>query len=82
MSQISQEKPVLESLFDKVAGLRSCNFIKKRLLTQVFSCEICEIFKNIYFEEHLRMTASKDSTHLGIGPLFLLFLIKWTIFKL
>ena len=25
----------------------------------MFSCEICEIFKNIYFEEHLRTTASK-----------------------
>ena len=25
--------------------------------TQVFSCEICGIFKNIYFEEHLRKTA-------------------------
>ena len=23
--------------------------------TQVFSCEYCEIFKNSYFEEHLRM---------------------------
>ena len=26
--------------------------------TQVFSCEINEIFKNIYFEEHLQTTAS------------------------
>ena len=34
---------MLESLFNKVAGLES---------------EICEIFKNIYFEEHLRATAS------------------------
>ena len=25
---------------------------------QVFSCEIYEIFKNTYFEEHLRTTAS------------------------
>ena len=24
----------------------------------MFSCEICEIFKNIYFEEHLRKIAS------------------------
>ena len=24
----------------------------------MFSCEICEIFKNTYFEEHLRTTAS------------------------
>ena len=26
--------------------------------TQVFFCEICEIFKNTYFEEHLWKTAS------------------------
>ena len=25
--------------------------------TQVFPCEICDIFKNTYFEEHLRATA-------------------------
>ena len=24
----------------------------------MFSSEICEIFRNTYFEEHLRMTAS------------------------
>ena len=45
--------PVLESLCNKVAGLRACNFIKKRL-QRMFSCEICEIFKNTYFEKHLR----------------------------
>ena len=28
---------------------------------QVFSCEYYKIFKNIYFEEHLRMTASVNS---------------------
>ena len=27
---------------------------------QVFSCEYCEIFKNIYFEEHLPTTASEN----------------------
>ena len=25
----------------------------------MFSCEVCEIFKNAYFEEHLRTTASE-----------------------
>ena len=41
------------------------NFIKKSLTLylketprQVFSCGIFDIFKNTYFEEHLRMTAS------------------------
>ena len=32
--------------------------------TQVFSCEYCEIFKNTYFEEHLRTVASLK-THLN-----------------
>ena len=43
--------------FKKVLGLKACNFIKKKL-QQVFSCECCEIFKNAYFEEHLRTAAS------------------------
>ena len=29
-------------------------FIKKEALTQVFSCEFCEISKNTFFTEHLR----------------------------
>ena len=38
--------PVLELLFNNVADL------------QGFSCEYCNIFKDIYFEEHLRTAAS------------------------
>ena len=30
----------------------------KETPTLVFLCEICEFFKNIYFEKHLRKTAS------------------------
>ena len=36
------------------------NFIKEETLTQVFSCEFCEISKNTFFTEHLRTTASED----------------------
>ena len=32
---------------------RTCNFIKKETLAQVFSCEFCEIFKNTFFAEHI-----------------------------
>ena len=32
-----------------------CNFIKKETLAQVFSCEFCEISKNAFFTEHLRL---------------------------
>ena len=45
-----------ESRFNKIAGV-VCNFIKKEILPQVFSCEFCEIFKNTYFMEHVRTTA-------------------------
>ena len=38
----------------------ACNFIKKETLTQVFSCEFCKIFKNTFFTERLRTTASAD----------------------
>ena len=41
---------------------RVCNFIKKEALGQVFSCEFCRIFKNTFFKEHLRATASVYNT--------------------
>ena len=31
---------------------------------QVFACEYCEIFKNTYFEKHLR-TAASENQHLS-----------------
>ena len=50
--------PVLESLFNEVANFQGYNFTKNKTPTQVFLCKYCEIFKKIYFEEHLRTTAS------------------------
>ena len=47
--------PVLEFLFNKVAGLRGCNIIEKDSNAGV-SCEIFENFKNNNFAEHQRTT--------------------------
>ena len=44
---------MLKSLFDKAAGPQACNVIEKETPTQVFSCEISKIFKNIFIKEHL-----------------------------
>ena len=44
---------MLESLFNKVAGLKETS-------TQVLSCEYYENFKNTFFTEHLRATASDN----------------------
>ena len=50
---IQRKTPVLESLFNFIkSGIFQVCFL---LLHQVFSCEI---FVNIYFEEHLRTAAS------------------------
>ena len=39
--------------------VKTCSFIKKETLAQVFSYEFCEIFKNTFFAEHLWTTASE-----------------------
>ena len=41
-----------------LAQALACDFIKKEAMAQVFSCEFCEIFKNTFFTEHFRATAS------------------------
>ena len=56
--KIYWKTPVLKSLFNKIAGILTCNYIKKETSGQVFSCEFSEIFKNTFFTEHLRATAS------------------------
>ena len=38
----------------EIHRLQACNFTRKETPTQVFSCEFCEIFKNIFFMEHLQ----------------------------
>ena len=50
-------KHLCQSLFlNKVPGLRpkACNFIKREILAQVFSCEFCKMFKNTSFTEDLQ----------------------------
>ena len=53
-SNIYRKAPVLESLC-RFSGLQ---FYEKETPTLMLSCEYCETFKNTYFEEHLRTTAS------------------------
>ena len=54
----SQEKTCARvSFLIKLQALGS--FIKKDTLPQVFSCEFCEICKNSFFTELLRVTASE-----------------------
>ena len=53
--KIHEKTTVPESLFFLP---EASNFIKKETLAQMFSCELCKIFKSNFFTEHLRTTAS------------------------
>ena len=64
-----------EPRFDKVAAAKAyfikkilwhrktCNFIKKETLAQMFSCDFCEIWQNTFFTEHLWTTASENGEY-------------------
>ena len=61
----------------KSVGRKDCNFFKKETLTQVFSCEFCEISKNTFFTEHVWATAFDHikktfETSTGSHPVFFL----------
>ena len=63
----SHRRCSMKKLFLKIVSApqaQACNFIKKETRTQVFSCELCEIFKNTFFKKHLLTTASGYSQNL------------------
>ena len=53
-SVVSSKKGALRN-FAKFTGKHLCQSL---LFNKVFSCEFCEISKNTFFTEHLRVTAS------------------------
>ena len=83
------EKHLFQSLFfNKVAGA-TCNLIKKETLSQVFSCEFCEISKSTFFyrtplvaasEKSLFITNNeKKTTALLVGLISTCLIKMWTL---
>ena len=60
ISNIHKKAPVLDSPFNKVAGLKACNFIEMRIYRKCFPVNIVK-FLRTYFEEHLLTTASEKT---------------------
>ena len=56
--QYSQESTVVGVSFSESCRPEALQLYQKETPTQVFFCEYCRIFKNTYFEEHLRKAAS------------------------
>ena len=57
ISQNLQENTLAKAFF-LIKFHEACNFIKKESPRQVFFYEFCEIFKNPFLTERLRVTAS------------------------
>ena len=58
-SRSSQQRLSIKKLLKILQYLEENSlFFTKMLACGLFSCKYCEIFKNIYFEEHLWTTAS------------------------
>ena len=51
---VHKKTPVLGSLFDNVAGLKFCNFIKKSLQRKSFSVNIPKFLRTAFSIEHSR----------------------------
>ena len=52
--KIHKKKPVLESHFNKVAGLYPATSVKERTPAQVFSGEFCKILKTTFLQNTFR----------------------------
>ena len=56
-SRSSHQRCSIKKLF-----LKNSQYLQEKTSVGVFFCEYCEIFKNTYFEEHLRTALSAHST--------------------
>ena len=54
--------PMLESLFNKAAGLKALNFLKKRLQDKCFPMTFMNFLRTPFFTEHLRWLLHRYTT--------------------
>ena len=54
-----------------------CNFMKKETMPQVFFWEFCKVFKNTFFIEHLRTTASAAASDLSVLEILRICFIRY-----
>ena len=78
ISQISQEKTYIVDLF--LINPEGLQIYLKETPTQAFSCKIYDIFKNAYFEEHLRTAGFTLNLIFETSTAYCLIPIGWTLF--
>ena len=78
LPKFARKTPVMKSLFNKVAGLQVCNFIRKRLQHRCFPAKVAKFLRTP--KEHLRTTAS-IKLHFMKSPLKFFLWINVTFFS-
>ena len=71
--KFNRKTPVLEFLFNKVAGLKACNFIKNRLKHRCFPMKFANFLRTPFFREHFRWLLLKimnSNNYLRVLPIF------------
>ena len=82
-ANIHRKEPVLESLFNKAAVLKTCSFIKQRLQHRYFPMNITKLLRITFFIEHLFVDASMDCFLWPyLVSLFSFFVCFWWLFVL
>ena len=67
-----RKTPVLELLFNDVAGPKACNFIKSKLEHRFFPMKFANFLRTPFFTEHLRWLLLKvmnSSRYLRVLPI-------------
>ena len=68
---LTQKTPALESLFNQIAGLQVCYFIKKRLQQRFFSINIVKFLKTSILKKACERLLLDNA-----GPIFLFIYMK------
>ena len=63
MCNMHRKTPMLEFFFNKVAGLKFSNFIKKRLQHSCFPVKTENLLRTTFFMEHLQWPPLNNFLH-------------------
>ena len=66
MKNVHMKKPVSESLFNKYAGLKACNFIKNRPQHRYFPAKFTKFLRTPFFTEYIRQVLLEISHELSL----------------
>ena len=63
---VHMKTPVVESLFNKYAYLKTCNFIKKRFQHRCFPVKLAKLLRTPFFTEHIQWLLLEISHELSL----------------